>query len=378
MMPQILQANPLAAYLEHKTEIDRAIGTTLDSGRYILGREVKAFEESFAAYIGVGHAIGVGNGTDAIEVALRALGTGPGDAVFTVSHTAVATVSAIERTGASPVVVDINLENFGMDPGSLASAIRDIIAAKTLRPKAVVPVHLYGQPCDIEAILSIARTYDLSVVEDCAQAHGATIGKRRAGSFAHAAAFSFYPTKNLGALGDGGCVVTGDAVLAEKIRALREYGWTRRYESEFPGINSRLDEVQAAILKVKLRFLDADNERRRAIARRYSGALGGTAVHAPAETAKTTHVFHLYVVRCEARDKLRQSLADAGIQTAVHYPLPVHLQDAYKNRIRCTPSGLPHTEQAFGRVLSLPLYPQMRDEEVDRVCSALKESLCIL
>ena len=270
-LPMIPQTDPRASYLEHKAEIDTAIQRVLDSGWYILGKEVDAFERAFAAYVGITHAIGVANGTDALELALRACGIGPGDLVFTVSHTAVATVAAIELVGATPVLVDIDPATYTLDPNCLEAALAHPPAG---RPKAVIPVHLYGQPADMPAILELVRRYDLYIIEDCAQSHGAKLAGRMTGSWGDIAAFSFYPTKNLGALGDGGMVVTKDHDLAEKVQLLRQYGWKKRYVSEYPGGNSRLDELQAAILHSKLPYLDLENHRRREIASQYSELLG--------------------------------------------------------------------------------------------------------
>jgi dTDP-4-amino-4,6-dideoxygalactose transaminase len=263
----ILQSNPKANFLAHEAEIRSAIARALESGWYILGGEVAAFEKEFAAFLGARHVVGVGNGTDALALVLRACGIGPGDAVITVSHTAVATVAAIELTGASPVLVDVEPETFTMDVNCLEEAIRESVSKK-LRLKAIVPVHLYGHPADMAAIMEIARRHGLRVIEDCAQAHGAVISGKMTGTFGDAAAFSFYPTKNLGALGDGGAVATDDPALAEKISQLREYGWKNRI-SQYAGLNSRLDEIQAAILRVKLKYLSAENARRREIAKLY-------------------------------------------------------------------------------------------------------------
>ncbi|HEY6660259.1 MAG TPA: DegT/DnrJ/EryC1/StrS family aminotransferase, partial [Pyrinomonadaceae bacterium] len=255
----ILCANPRAQYEAHKTAIDEAIRRVLENGRYILGEEVLAFEREFANYIGVRYAIGVGSGTEALHLALAACDIGEGDEVITVAHTAVATVAAIELSGAMPVLVDVEADYFTLDPNQLEAAI-------TSRTKAIIPVHIYGQPSDLGAIRPIARRHGIRVIEDCAQAHGATYRERRVGSWGDVACFSFYPTKNLGAIGDAGAVTTNDPELAGKIRCLREYGWTERNVSSMPGWNSRLDELQAAILRVKLQFLEANNNERRRIA----------------------------------------------------------------------------------------------------------------
>ena len=277
----IPQANPKAGYLALKTEIDAAIHRVMESGWYILGGEVREFEKEFAAYVGMPHAVGVASGTDALELALRGFKIGSGDLVFTVSHTAVATVAAIERCGATPVLIDIDPQTFTISPDQLEQTAKELSQtprfAKCL--KAIIPVHLYGHPADLPAILDIARKYGMVVIEDCAQAHGAKLQNRMVGSWGDIGAFSFYPTKNLGCFGDGGMLVCKDLKIAERVRALREYGWQERYLSSFPGINSRLDELQAAILRVKLAKLDENNQRRREIAGIYDGALATTAVY---------------------------------------------------------------------------------------------------
>jgi dTDP-4-amino-4,6-dideoxygalactose transaminase len=360
------QVDLRAGYLELKPELDAAVARALDSGWYILGREVGAFEAEFAAYIGVPHAIGVANGTDAVALSLRGLGIGPGDRVATVSHTAVATVAAIESFGAVPVLVDIDPARYTMDPGSLER----LVAAHPVR--AVVAVHLYGQAADLSSIARIAREAGAVLIEDCAQAHGATLDGGRLGSFGDAAAFSLYPTKNLGALGDGGVVTTRDAAVAERISALRQYGWRERYVSDLAGVNSRLDELQAAMLRVKLRRLDDDNARRAAVAARYDDVLTGTRFPAPVRVDGAVHVFHQYVTRCADRAAVQSRLKDVGIGTNIHYPVPIHLQPAYQGRIAVAPGGLPHTERAAREVLSLPMYPQLGDAQVDAVCAALR------
>jgi dTDP-4-amino-4,6-dideoxygalactose transaminase len=352
----IPQTDPRASYLAHKREIDRAIATVLDRGRYILGPEVEAFEREFAAYLGVEHVIGVGNGTDALRLALESAGVRTGDAVLTVSHTAVATVAAIELAGAIPVLVDIDPATFTMNCQRLEDVLR------TRRVTAIVPVHLYGHPADMPAILDLAGRYGATVIEDCAQSHGASIGGRKTGSLGVAAGFSFYPTKNLGALGDGGAVATNDRSIADRARLLREYGWRERYISEVPGMNTRLDELQAAILRVKLRHLDAGNARRREIADAYSAGL--RELRLPAGNAG--HVYHQYVIRSRDRDALREKLAARGVGTLVHYPVPVHLQPAY---VRLEHGELPETESAAQEVLSLPMYPELENADVARVCT---------
>ncbi len=365
----ILPMDPRATFIAHREEILDAVTRVLDGGRYILGDETGAFEREFAAHAGVAHGIGVASGTDALQVGLRAMGIGPGDAVLTVSHTAVATVAAIEMTGATPVLVDIDAATMNMSPESLGETIEAY--SGTHRLKAVVPVHLYGHPAAMPAILEIAREHDLQVLEDCAQAHGAEISGKRVGSFGDAAAFSFYPTKNLGAFGDGGAIVTNDEGIAGRVRALREYGWRDRYISADAGVNSRLDELHAAMLRVKLRYLDAENERRRQIALAYRVALEDSELVLPVEQPGGHHVYHLYVIRTPHRDRLQKHLSASGVITLVHYPRPVHLQPAYRERVPVAPGGLPATERVCGGILSLPMHPYLSDEDVAEVCEAL-------
>ncbi len=350
-------------YATLKPEVDAAIGTVLERGAFILGEEVNAFEREFAAYCGVSHAVGVGSGTEALHLALLACDIGPGDEVITVAHTAVATVAAIELAGARPVLVDLDPRRGTLAPALLERAI-------TPRTRAVIPVHLYGCPAELAPILEIARGRNLRVIEDCAQAHGALYQGKRVGSWGDIAAFSFYPTKNLGAYGDGGAIVTHDAALAERLRLLREYGWAQRYVSTIKGLNSRLDELQAAILRVKLRHLDAWNARRRELARIYGARLNPASLQLPIEPEDGAHVYHLYVIRTPERDALRAFLREHGVGTLIHYPMPVHLQPAYAE-LGYGPGSLPETEAAAEQVLSLPLYPELRDDEVEAVCAAV-------
>jgi dTDP-4-amino-4,6-dideoxygalactose transaminase len=361
----ILCSDPHRIYEALKPEIDGAIARVLDKGRYILGDEVRAFEAEFAAYCGVRSGVGVGSGTEALHLALRGCGIGPGDEVITVSHTAVATVAAIELCGATPVLVDIRPETYTMDPGRLEAAL-------TPRTRALIPVHLYGRPAAMEAITAFAREHGLRVIEDCAQAHGAGLHGRRVGSWGDLACFSFYPTKNLGALGDGGMVVTDDAELADRVRLLREYGWAERYVSHIAGLNSRLDELQAAVLRVKLRRLDGDNAERGRLASAYDEGLAGTGVATPQRPPDATHAYHLYVVRSAQRDRLKAFLESRGIAALVHYPVPVHLQPAYRGRL---PGGdrLPETEKAAREVLSLPLFPGLGRDELNAVIEAVRQ-----
>jgi dTDP-4-amino-4,6-dideoxygalactose transaminase len=364
----IPQTDPRAGYLAQRIAIDAAIARVLDGGVYVLGREVEVFEAAFADFVGVAHAIGVASGTDAIEIALRACGIGSGDLVFSVSHTAVATIAAIERAGATPVLVDVEPGTYTMAPRELLRVLQSPPAG---RPAAVLPVHIYGQPAELSALTEIARIHGLRLIEDCAQSHGALYRGRAVGSFGDIACFSFYPTKNLGALGDGGMVVTNDPALAAALREIREYGWRERYVSARAGINSRLDPIQAAILGVKLRSLEADNARRQVVADRYDTGLTGLPLALPARRPQATHVFHQYVIRLAERDALRRSLQAAGIGSGIHYPVPVHQQPAYSGRLACGPSGLGVTERAAPQILSLPIYPQISDEAVDRVIAEI-------
>lgn len=367
---RIVQVDPGAFYRQHREETLAAIARVVDSGWYILGEEVRAFEEEFARMVGVDFGIGVANGTDAVGLALRALGVGAGDYVATVSHTAVATVAAIQLLGARPVFVDIGPEGYLMGPEKLDAAL-----AAAPPVKAVVVVHLYGQVADVPAIAAVARLHGARVVEDCAQAHGARLAGRSAGSMGEVGCFSFYPTKNLGALGDGGMVVTDDALVADRLRRLREYGWRQRYISETPGTNSRLDELQAALLRLRLPTLAAANQRRREIASSYRKGLEHSALGLPDVAASEAHVYHQYVVRHPARDRLQKRLAAAGIQTNIHYPVPVHLQPAYTGACELPSEGLPHTERASREVLSLPIYAELQDAAVARVIEALDAAL---
>jgi dTDP-4-amino-4,6-dideoxygalactose transaminase len=372
----IPQSDPGAAYRAHKPELDAAVTRVLESGWYILGKEVAAFEKEFADYIGVAHAVGVANGTDALALALRALGIGPGSAVATVSHTAVATVAAIEMAGATPVLLDIESEFFTLDADEFERAVASRSGDSAIR--AVIPVHLYGQAADLDRILEVARAHDIAVIEDCAQAHGARLGDRRLGSFGDAAAYSLYPTKNLAALGDGGIVTTADDEVAARLAALRQYGWRERYVSDFVGVNSRLDEVQAAVLRVRLEHLDADNRRRQAIAAIYDEQLAdceARGLKLPARRPGASHVFHQYVVQLADRDRLQGLLRSDGIGTNVHYPLPVHLQRAYSGRVAVGPSGLACSERAARTVLSLPMHAQLTDEQAHKVCEVVRARL---
>jgi len=356
-------ANPLLQYRSYQKEIDASVLQVFSRGRYILGENVSRFEEQFAAFIGVKHCVGVASGTDALVLALKAAGISPGDEVITVSHTAVATIAAIELAGALPVLADIDPLRRCLDP----SCIPPLITART---KAILPVHLYGQPADMEEVNRIAAQHNLLVIEDCAQAHGARIGAQTVGSFGALACFSFYPTKNLGAIGDGGAVVTNSAEVADRLRWLREYGWRERYISQFAGMNSRLDEVQATILLVKLAHLQADNQRRLSITQQYLEVLQPLPLTLPRLITGTTHAMHLFVIEHAQRDDLRTFLEAGGVGTAIHYPQAVHQQPAYMDRLKGF-HALPHTEQLIPHILSLPMYPELREDQVRRVCDRI-------
>jgi dTDP-4-amino-4,6-dideoxygalactose transaminase len=367
----IAQVRPGAFYAEHRSEIATALMRVLDSGRYILGDEVRCFEQEFAEHFGFPSAVGVANGTDAIALALRALGVGPGDGVATVSHTAVATVAAIEMTGARPILVDINADTYTMSPLSLARTIES-----AHRPvKAVIAVHLYGHPADMPDILAVAQKHGAVVVEDCSQAHGAMLNGKPAGSMGDIGTFSFYPTKNLGAIGDAGLVVSNNPELIRNVRMMREYGWQRRYISEVTGVNSRLDEIQAAVLRARLPFLNADNERRRSIAAAYTEGLTDTGLTLPIAGKLAYHVYHQYVVGCDERDHVQHLLKRQGICTNIHYPVPVHHQPAYASRCSIDPNGLGTTERVAAGILSLPMYPELSDLDVAAVIHALHNSI---
>lgn len=370
----ILSIDLQAEYLADKAEIDAAVSRVLAGGRYILGPEVEGFEQEFAGYIGCRHAVGVASGTDALVLALKAVGVREGDLVATVSHTAVATVAAIELTGAQPVFVDVDDRRFTMCPQSLQRVLT-LCHQLHLSVKAVVPVHLYGQPCDLTAIQAIAHEFELKVVEDCSQSHGGSLLGRMTGTFGDVAAFSLYPTKNLGALGDAGVVTTNSAEVAERIRLLRQYGWKTRNLSEIPGMNSRLDELQAAILRVRLRKLAERTTRRQQIADRYDQLLAGHC-QAPLRIEGTQHVFHQYVIRSADRDGVQRRMLEKGVSTLIHYPTPVHQQPAYQNRLVLKEDGvLANTERIVPEILSLPMFPQLTDEHVLRVAEVFRDSV---
>jgi len=359
----IICANPAAQFRTYQTEIEAAISRVLQSNRYILGPEVEALEHEFAAFIGTRQAVGVANGTDALELALRALAIGPGDEVITVSHTAVATVAAIEAAGAIPVLVDVDPRFYTLDPAQLDEVL-------TSRTRAVIAVHLYGQAADLDAISEFCRHYKLALIEDASQAHAATWRGKKLGSIGDIGCFSCYPTKNLGAIGDAGLVTTNDEQLAHRVRMLREYGWQQRYISDQPGRNSRLDELQAAILRIKLIHLNESNTKRRSLAAQYTTSLTATGLHLPETRSGVEHVFHLYVVRSRCRENLINHLKSHDIHPGIHYPVPIHLQRAYEGRIR-TASSMLVTELIAKEVLSLPMYPELENARAMDVVHAV-------
>ena len=365
MAHPIPQCSPLAAYETQAADIDAAIRGVLGSGRYILGPRVAEFEARFAQWVGVAHGLGVANGTDALEIALRALGVGTDDFVVTTSMSAVATAVAIRKTGAVPLFADVDPEHGLIDP----ACIEALFASHGTRIRSIVPVHLYGRCMDMDAVMAIARHHDVPVVEDCAQAHGAQWDGRTAGTFGAFGSFSFYPTKNLGAIGDGGALVTDDGVLRERGRLLREYGWKARYISDIEGGNSRLDELQAAILDAKLTRLHEDNAARRRIAAVYREGI----VHPGIQVFRgddTGHVYHQFVVCTDSREALQAHLSSLGIGSLAHYPAAIHQQPAYAVA-DYAPMPLPNTERWAARVLSLPMYPQMSHEDARRVVEAV-------
>ena len=354
-----------AQYASVKHEVDAAIQGVLESCQFTLGGEVAAFEQEFAAYCQSKHGIGVNTGTSALHLALLAANVGPGDEVITVPFTFVATAAAIHYTGAKPVFVDIDPKSFNMDPGAIESAI-------TTRTKAIIPVHLYGQPADMGPILQIAKKRGLIVIEDACQAHGAEYQGRRAGSLGDMGCFSFYPGKNLGAYGEGGMVVTGNAEYARTIRMLRDWGAEKKYQHVLKGYNYRLEGLQGAVLRVKLRHLEAWTEARRAAAARYDRLFADSGVGTPMAMPHVRHVYHIYAVRTPERQKWQDALQARGIQTGIHYPIPVHLLPAYAD-LGYKAGQFPHSELAAAEVLSLPMFPELTAEQSETVSRAVKE-----
>ena len=352
-----------AQYRAIKPEIDAAVLRVLDSAQFVLGPDVAAFEQAFARYCATSECLGVNSGTSALHLALLAAGIGPGDEVITVPFTFIATVSAIEYAGAKPVLVDIDPVYFTMDPARVEAAI-------TPRTKAIMPVHLYGQPADMEPILAIARKHGLLVIEDAAQAHGAEYHGRRCGSMSEIACFSFYPGKNLGAYGEGGAVVTNRADLAAMVRTLRSWGEEKRYEHKYKGFNYRMDGIQGAILGVKLKYLERWTEARRRHAATYDALLQGSGVRTPRAREGCRHVYHVYAIRVTDRERCRAVLAEQGVSSGIHYPIPVHLQPAHAD-LGYGPGDFPHAEAVSRDVLSLPMYPELTDDQIRHVVEAL-------
>ena len=353
-----------AQYRSIAEELRAAVLGVLESGQYVLGREVAAFEQDFARYIDARHAVAVNTGTSALHLAMLAAGIGPGDEVITVPFTFVATVAAIRYTGATPVFVDVDPQTLTMNPTQAAGAI-------TAKTKAIIPVHLYGQSADLDPIMEIARRHGLIVIEDACQAHGARYRGRPVGSIGDLGCFSFYPGKNLGACGEGGIVTTNRPELDRTIRMLRDWGAERKYHHELLGFNYRMEGIQGAALRVKLRRLDAWTRKRRELAARYDSRLASIAVGRVGQASNSDHVYHLYVIRVRARDRLMASLQAEGIQTGIHYPFPIHLQ-AWAASLGYRSGSFPESEQAAATVLSLPLYPEMPEAHVDAVAAALR------
>lgn len=365
----LFTAYPLEDFRRQESALLQATAGVMREGHYILGSEVEAFEKEWAAWCGAGHAIGVANGTDAIELLLRAHGIGCGDVVAVPSHTAVASISAIRRAGAEPVYVDIDPDTFTLRPDSLELALAGQVGSQI---KAVLAVHLYGHPVDWAGLSEVCRQHGLILLEDGAQAHGASWQGRRVGSLGQGAAFSFYPTKNLGAVGDGGAITTDDAGLAGRIREIRQYGWRERYVSAVEGVNSRLDELQAAILRVKLAGLAGSVAARQALASRYrEGLAGHPLIQLPVVREDRTHAFHLHVIRSPRRDDLMAFLLERGIPVALHYPAAVHQQPGYAGYAGHSPPLL-ETERAVREILTLPLHPWLDPEAVDLVIEAVR------
>lgn len=359
-----------AINLSYRNDFHVALDRVLDSGWLVLGKEVEAFEQEFASYCGVNHCIGVGNGLEALHLVLRAWDIGKGDEVIVPSNTYIATWLAVSYAGATPVPVEPDPATYNIDPNRIETAI-------TSHTKAIIPVHLYGQPADMDAVMSIADKHGLKVLEDAAQAHGARFKEKRTGGLGHAAGFSFYPVKNLGALGDGGAITTNDQELADRVRVLRNYGSRFKYYNEVKGFNSRLDELQAAFLRAKLPYLDADNARRSEIASLYQEGLTGSAFILPSTLLSINPVWHLYVVRSTNRNIVRQHLESVGIETMIHYPIPPHLQGAYLF-MNISKGAYPIAEQTADELLSLPMGPHLTDEEVEFIIrSCFDTQLCI-
>jgi len=350
-----------------ENELKEVFGRVLANCSFVLGPEVEKFEKAFASFCGVAHCIAVTNGTAALQLVLQGLGVGPGDEVITVPHTFIATAEAINAVGARPVFVDIDPVSYTMDPSKVEAAV-------TTRTKAIIPVHLYGQPADMDAISAIATKHNVPIIEDSCQAHGAKYNGRRAGSLGRAACFSFYPSKNLGACGEGGAVTTNDLELAKKIRMLRDHGSAKKYEHDFPAYNLRLEGVQGGVLAVKLPHLDDWNENRRILAQRYNELFAGSKVVVPKQLHYAEHVYHLYVVIVEDREALRKALSDQGIENGLHYPVPLHLQKAYAY-LGYKKGDFPVSEHVAANHISLPMYAELPIEHVEHVAKIVRETV---
>jgi len=351
---------------EIKEELREVFDRVLRESSFVLGPEVHRFEQEFAAYVGTKHCVALSNGTAALQLALASLGVGPGDEVITVPHTFIATAEAITAVGARPVFVDIDPVSFTMDPALLEAGI-------TPRTRAIIPVDLYGQMADMDPIVQIASQHGIPVIEDACQAHGAEYKGRKAGAFGAAGCFSFYPGKNLGACGEGGAVTTDDAELANRVRLWRDHGSSKRYEHIFPGLNMRMDGIQGGVLSVKLKYLDQWNNLRRSAAAQYDAALRDTDIKTPTAMDYGRHVYHLYVVQSDDRDALRESLSSAGIESGLHYPTPLHLQEAYRS-LGYERGDFPVTEKLTKRILSLPMYPGIESGAIERVATQVREN----
>jgi len=356
-------SDPSKSILKYKNLYINAFKKVLNSKRYILGSQCQLLEKEFAAFIGVNYSIGVANGTDGIELVLRALNLGNGCEIITVSHTAVATIAGIEAAGAKPVLVDVNEKTLTIDTTRIEKAINK-------KTRAVMPVHLYGQSCRLDDLLHICKKFNLLLIEDVSQAHGATWKNRKLGSFGIAGLFSCYPTKNLGAIGDAGLITTNSRQLAEKIKMIREYGWKSRYISFFKGRNSRIDELQAAFLRIKLKKLNSENRKRQKIASFYYKHLKSKLIALPKKEQNSSHVFHLFVVRSPVRKTIISQLQKNNINPGIHYPQPIHLQKAYFKNIKLSGS-LDTTEKICREVLSLPMYPDLSKKELLRICKCI-------
>lgn len=363
---KIFFSNPVEQFAAHRAEIMAAIERICEKGPHILGPAVEKFEKEFALWNGTNHAIGVASGTDALVLAMKAFGIGAGDEVITVSHTALATVAAIVMAGAKPVLVDVTAKTCTMDPGQLQAAL-------TPKTKAIIPVHLYGFPCAMTEIMAFAKAHNLIVIEDCAQAHGAMVGGKRVGTIGHAGCFSFYPTKNLGAIGDGGAVITPDAAIAENIRQMRQYGWDSQRIAHRTGALSRLDSLQASILSVKLNYLDEMNEKRRALAAIYNKYINWKKFGRPEAQPGITPVYHLYVVTSDRRDDIRQAFLKENVDLGIHYAHPAHINPGYTGLVGIPPGGLTVTEHLSQSVLSLPMYPEFSPQEAQKIAEFLND-----